>query len=63
MYVCALCAVIVVQQILHTIERRDLYNRIMCRDINDYKGRVVKEPASAHKQVLDRWRNKEGDDN
>lgn len=32
----ALLAVIMVQQIFHTKERKDLYNRIMARDLTEY---------------------------
>jgi predicted Holliday junction resolvase-like endonuclease len=32
----ALLAVIMVQQISHTKERKDLYNRIMARDLTEY---------------------------
>lgn len=57
-----LCAVIVVLEALHFIERRDLYSRIMCRDIAEYKNRShsPKHIDSVHKQALKRWRDPKG---
>ncbi len=56
-----LCAVIAAQAILHYIERDKLCNRIMSRNLNEYK---AKEPTqhykSAHERVLKKWR---GSDN
>jgi len=58
----ALIGVVLVQEILHRVERRDLYNRIMCKDINEYK-RISDKPAepvkSAHQRTIDKWRHKE----
>jgi DNA modification methylase len=34
-----LIAVIVLQQIWHGIERKDLYNRIMAKDLSEYRAR------------------------
>lgn len=54
----ALFAVIVVQSVIHHIERRDLYKRIMCNDIYDYmseKKTTIKQPISRHREVLNRW--------
>lgn len=60
---CILSGVIVVQCIVHYIERKDLYTRLMCKDVQDYKNANKKEiqpPVSRHKEVLDRWRGKGG---
>lgn len=58
----ALIGVIVMQDVIHRVERRDLYNRIMCKDINDYK-RITNKPAepvvSAHQRTINKWRHKE----
>jgi hypothetical protein len=56
-----LIGVVVAQQIVHAIERRDLYNRLMCRDLTDYKrntgGEADKETRStAHEKAIDKWR-------
>ena len=52
--------------ILNFIERRDLYNRIMCRNINEYKTGSEKKKSSgilsAHERALAKWR-KRGDIN
>ena len=59
-----LIAVIVLQSILHYCERRDLYNRIMSKDLSDYKKNDKNLPPhipSAHDRVLNKWRNKAGD--
>lgn len=58
-----LFGVIIVQCIVHYIERRDLCTRLMCRDVQEYKGAKKKEvssPVSRHKEVLGRWRGKGG---
>ena len=61
-----LCAVIIIQAILHHIERRDLYNRIMCRDINDYNHAKARDkPAktvSRHEEKMKAWRDPNGGD-
>ena len=59
-----LCAVIVIQSILHFIERRDMYNRLMSKDYADYnRPKTPLQPhiPSAHSQVIRRWKNKGGD--
>ena len=60
--VCALCGVIVIQQIIHHIERQDLYNRIMSKNLTEYKGETPGYQVSAHKRTLSRWRNTKGGD-
>lgn len=58
-----LASYIVMQSVCHRFERKDLYTRIMCRDVSDYTDNVdskrTKKPAkpSAHSKVLDEWRN------
>ena len=57
-----LTAVIVLQSIIHYKERKDLYTRIMCRDVHDYTATVsstVKNPHSAASDVLRRWRDRQ----
>ena len=58
-----LCVVIILQAIFHYIERRDLYNRIMSRSLTEYKQDTTppKQTQSAHDRVLNKWRNKAGD--
>lgn len=60
----ALFGVIVIQQIIHHFERKDLYNRIMSKNLSEYKGDSQNyHPLSAHKRVLSRWRETgRGDD-
>lgn len=62
-----LIAVIVIQAIIHFIERRDMYNRLMSKDLSDYHNNSGKIPPkkhipSAHSLTLQRWRNKAGDE-
>ena len=45
--------------IVQYIERKDLYNRLMCRNMTEYnniKADEPKQPISRHKAVLNRWR-------
>ena len=53
-----LCGIIVVQQVIHHFERKDLYNRIMSKNFTEYKGESAGYHVSAHKRVLDKWRKK-----
>mgnify|MGYP001317271577 CR=1 FL=1 len=46
-------------------ERKDLYNRIMCKDISEYQDNLTKRvprkyPESAHKRALRQWRSTKG---
>ena len=56
-----LCAVIVIQAVLYHLERDKLLDRIMSRNLNEYKARD--EPPvkheSAHNRVLKKWRDRE----
>lgn len=57
----SLCGLLAYISHQHYKERKDLYNRIMCRDIQEYKN-VNKEPKSAlsaHDRVMKDWRKKE----
>ena len=58
----ALCGVIAIQQIMHHCERKDLYNRIMSKNLTEYKGDSPGYQLSAHRRVLNRWRERRGGD-
>lgn len=52
-----LAGTIILMLLLHAYERRDLYNRIMSRDITEYRNERNKNPVqSRHDQVLRKWR-------
>ena len=55
----ALLGVIVIQQAIHHIERQDLYDRIMSKNLTEYKDDSPGYQLSAHKRVLNRWRERE----
>lgn len=59
---CALIIIILVQALLHRIERKDLYNRLMCKSINEYTsiGKPHTDTKSGHNRVLNKWRGKGG---
>lgn len=61
MTVYILCGVIVFQSVIHHFERKDLYNRIMSKNLTEYKGKKCISAKSAHDRVLKRWRGKEGE--
>ena len=50
-------AIITVLIIFQHFERKDLYNRIMSRDLNELRGGNVKNPLSGHDKVMKRWRD------
>ena len=56
----ALCGALIIQQIIHHNERKDLYNRIMSKNLTEYKGESPGYQISAHKKVLSRWRERKG---
>ena len=60
----ALIIINAIQSILHFVERRDMLNRIMSKDLTDYKqsGIPPKQVPSAHEKTLSRWRNKVGEE-
>lgn len=59
-----LITVIVIQSVIHFIERRDMYNRLMSKDLTEYKQSGSPPPKhvpSAHDRTLAKWRSKAGD--
>lgn len=56
-----LCGVIILQSTIHHFERKDLYNRIMSKNLTEYKGEKCISAKSAHDRVLKRWRGKDGE--
>lgn len=65
MYATIILAVLLVfQTILFHFERKDLYSRIMCRDLNDYVKTQAphkdKKTLSAHEKALKEWRERGG---
>ena len=54
-----ICFVLIVT---HYFERRSLLNRIMAKNLAEYKSTKAHYVPSAHKKVLDRWRTKDGGD-
>ncbi len=61
MIICVLCGIIVLQSIIHALERRDLYSRIMSRTLTEYKGEKCHSAKSAHDRILRKWRGKDGE--
>lgn len=60
-----LCVVIIGQNIIHYIERRDLYNRLMSKNLTEYRqdNKTPTTPIqSAHSRTLKKWRNRVGDE-
>lgn len=60
-----LIAVIITQSVIHFVERRDMYNRLMSKSLTEYKQSDKTPPKhipSAHEQTLRKWRNKAGDE-
>lgn len=56
-----LLGIIILLIVLHHFERRDLYNRIMSKNLTEYKGEKSRYTPSAHQSVLQRWRRKDGE--
>lgn len=60
-----LCGIIAVQSLLHRLERKDLYNRIMSKNLTEYKtnsdGKGKKTMMSAHEKAIRKWRSKGGE--
>lgn len=59
-----LVLIILIQDIIHYIERRDMNNRLMSKNLTEYKQGGTPPPKhipSAHERTLNRWRNKAGD--
>ena len=60
-----LIVVIILQSIIHFLERRDMYNRLMSKDLTEYKQGGAPPPRripSAHDRTLQKWRSKVGDE-
>jgi hypothetical protein len=60
-----LIAVIILQSIIHFFERRDMLNRLMSKSLTEYRQDDKNPPKhipSAHERVLNKWRNKAGDE-
>lgn len=57
-----LCVIIFLQSLVHRAERKDLYNRIMSRNLTEYKGEGCRSVKSAHDRVIRRWRGKESEE-
>ena len=59
-----LIVVIILQATLHFYERRDMYNRLMSKNLTEYKksGTPPVHTPSAHDRVLAKWRNKVGEE-
>lgn len=53
-----LVAFLILQEIWHRTERKDLYNRLMSKNLTEYKGEKASYTPSAHEKVLKRWRSK-----
>ena len=47
-----LIAVIIIQQYLHHAERKDLYNRIMAKDLTEYKHEKSKPIKNMIRQAM-----------
>ena len=60
------CAAVIVICVTSSRERRDLYNRIMCADINEYETILGKpappKPISRHEQIMKDWRRLKKED-
>lgn len=61
MIIYILCGVIILQNIIHYFERRDLYNRLMSKNLSEYKGEKPVSVMTAHERILKRWREKGGE--
>lgn len=61
MTVYILIGIIILQYLLHFFERRDLYNRIMSRNLNEYKGEAHMYTTPAYKKRLNEWRKRRGE--
>lgn len=56
-----LTAIVIIQQALHFIERRDMYDRLMAKNLSEYQKPKIppsQHIPSAHSKVLARWKNK-----
>lgn len=56
-YLSVILALVVFQH----LERRNLYNRIMSKNLTEYKNNGFHSVQSAHRKALNKWRGREGD--
>ena len=57
--------IILLQTIIHYLERRDMYNRLMSKNLTEYKQGKNLPPQhipSAHDRVISKWRKRAGDE-
>ena len=52
----------ILQEILHRIERKDLYSRIMAKTLSEYKSEGKHKIRSRHESIMKEWRGKRGDE-
>lgn len=61
MMVYSLCGVIALLVVIHYLERKDLYNRLMSKDLSEYKHfsskYEEKTRETAHEKAIKAWRN------
>lgn len=60
--VIGMAIVMIVLIVVQARERRDLYDRIMARDLMEYRDDTPKSPKSAYDRARARWRNNNKDD-
>lgn len=56
-YAIAMAAVMIALMVIQHIERKDLYDRIMSRDLNEYRDELPKPPKTAVAKAKERWKN------
>lgn len=63
-FIIILIVLIALQSCLCYFERKGLYDRLMSRDIKDYRNKSIlndrKTPVTAHKRTLKNWRDTGG---
>lgn len=52
--------IILAHMVIQHFERKDLYNRIMSKNLTEYKGDNFHSLQSAHRRAIDKWRGKDG---
>lgn len=64
-YLCGIIALLIIVIVLlitvQHFERKDLYNRIMSKNLTEYKGEKCISAKSAHDRVVKRWRGEDGE--
>lgn len=60
-----LCGIIALLVIMHYFERKDLYNRLMSKNLSEYKRfshySVPESRETAHEKAIKKWRNGRSD--